>query len=59
MPVSLGRFLEFLEGAVGFRCPWAAAVLDELIESGIRGEDELWGPLVERQRGWMKEKGLL
>jgi hypothetical protein len=132
MPVSLTRFLEFLEWAVGLRCPWAWDVLEdrdyirhrletaprgslmdpevvawrypvqeeverrllrpylelvqelgieldshqgtnlireltrswllwreELIESGIRDEDELWDPLVERQREWMEEKGLL
>jgi hypothetical protein len=132
MPVSLGRFFEFLEWAVELECPWAAAVLedrdyiqlrldtaprgdlmdpevmawrypvheeldhaflrplleevqdsgiefgteqgtnlirelirswllwrDELIEAGVREEDELWDALVDRQRGWMEEKGMV
>jgi hypothetical protein len=132
MPVSLARFLEFLEWAVGLEFPWAAAVLedrdyiqfrletaprgdlldrevvawrypihqemdrrllrpdlellqeseidldsdrganllrelmrswllwrDELIEGGAREEDELWDVLVDRQRSWMEEKGMV
>jgi hypothetical protein len=29
MPVSLDRFFEFLEWAIGLQCPWAAEVLDD------------------------------